>query len=186
MPSAPLRCLDHAPVCRNPYPDTPIGIDAVRYDSPLLLLRLQNAPADRRGAAEDADYIVAKDFAVSWRPAGQDWVQIVVPAGMLTDLTSVPRPLRWVVGRVGPWLEAAIVHDYLYIAWQDLPDRGARQADRRFADDLMYAAMRAAKVVAPMAWLIWLSVRLGGAKGFARRNLQRYADLSDLPAQKLT
>ena len=40
-----------------------------------------------------------------------------VPEGMLTDLASVPRALRWLVGRVGPHLEAAIVHDYMFSFW---------------------------------------------------------------------
>ncbi len=161
----------------NPYPDGLVEIAEVRYDTALKLLRLKDAPKMRDG--EDADFIVAVPYGVSWRPDGGAWRQILVPGGLITDLVSVPRLARAVVGRVGPYLEAAIVHDYLYIAWQDVPGRGARDADRRFADDLFRALMREARVSRPLVELIFTTVRLFGAGPFRRRDAQRYADLSD-------
>ncbi|MCY4463595.1 MAG: DUF1353 domain-containing protein [Albidovulum sp.] len=65
-----------------------------------------------------------------------------VKRGFPTDLTSVPRPFRPFVGRVGPHLEASIIHDYLYVAWQigGLPPTDDM---RRFSDEVMLAAMPA-------------------------------------------
>jgi Protein of unknown function (DUF1353) len=94
---------------------------------------------------------------------------------MLTDLASVPRVARWLVDRVGPHLEAAIVHDFLYIAWQDVAGgRGAREEDRRFADELMRVAMESAKVGATSRFVIHNAVRSFGGRAFEEPNERRY------------
>ncbi|MEM6944954.1 MAG: DUF1353 domain-containing protein, partial [Pseudomonadota bacterium] len=101
--------------------------------------------------AEDSDretqYVVAEDYTVSFLVDERlpRW-QITVPKGMLTDLTSVPRVGRWFVGRVGPHLEAAIVHDFLFIAWQDPEGREPKVRDFEFANEVMRVAMKQAKV----------------------------------------
>lgn len=180
MSSMP-QSFDNPPHLTNPYPPAgtrPVGF---RYNGALVLLRLQDAPALRATGSEDADYILGHPFEVTWTSDTGDEVSITVPAGMKSDLTSVPRYLRWIAGRVGPWLEAAIVHDFLYIAWQSVPDRGPNNTDRRFADDIMLVAMRAAKVPAWLARAIWLGVRLGGSNGYYERQRGRYANL-DHPA----
>lgn len=71
----------------------------------------------------------------------EDRRSITVSKGMLTDLASVPRCFRWYAGRVGPHLEAAIVHDFLYVAWQDLKEMCPKPGMRFFADRIMLAAM---------------------------------------------
>ncbi len=173
-----MRRFDHPARPLDPYPAPGTPVVAFRYLSALVLVRALGAVRLRTG--EDADYIVGRDFAVAWKAAeAEDWRAITVPAGLLTDLTSVPRPFRWFVDRVGPWLEAAILHDYLYIAWQDVPGRGPREADRRFADDMMLAAMREAGVGAFRAWVIHAAVRLFGTRAFARPDDERYVRLDD-------
>ena len=172
-----MRRFDHPAQPVDPYPEPGTRIAAFRYDSALVLLRLKDAVKMRSG--EDADYLTGGPFLVSWQPEGEDWRQIVVPAGLVTDLTSVPRLLRIVIGRVGPWLEAAIVHDYLYIAWQDLPDGAPRFADRAFADEIMRVAMIEAGVPRWAVWLIHKAVRWFGAGAYARRDEDRYVDLDD-------
>ena len=37
-----------------------------------------------------------------------------VPAGTTTDLASIPRAWRWLFDRLGPMLEASVVHDAAY------------------------------------------------------------------------
>ncbi|MEJ6404701.1 DUF1353 domain-containing protein [Yoonia sp. 2307UL14-13] len=172
-----LKRYDGPAARQNPYPDGPAKITDFRYDTALVLLRLRDAPRMRNG--EDADYIVGRTYQVSWRDADQVWHPLVTPPGLLTDLTSVPRLFRFLVGRVGPWLEAAIVHDYLYIAWQDIDGRGARDADRRFADDLMLAAMNAARVALWRRWAIFAALRVFGGAGYRRRSRQRFVDVTD-------
>lgn len=172
-----MQRFDHPSQPANPYPAPGSRITGFEYRSALVLLRLKDAPKLRTG--EDADYILQRPYDVAWRDGDGNWQAISVPAGLITDLTSVPRLLRWIVGRVGPWLEAAIVHDYLYIAWQDVPGKAAVEADRRFADDLMLAAMREADVLPWMARAIHWGVRTFGGGAYRRRNADRYVNLGD-------
>ena len=122
-----MRLYDHPAQPMNPYPGDGATLSGFRYETALSLIRPKGSVELRKG--EDADYVLQHDFMVSLKIDGQRRA-IVVPRGLITDLTSVPRPFRIFVGRVGPWLEAAILHDYLYIAWQDVPGRGARPEDR--------------------------------------------------------
>jgi hypothetical protein len=168
---------DHPAQPTNPYPDEWTEITGFAYRSALSLLRPLKAIRTRLD--EDADYILQHDYLVDYQIDGCETRRVVVPHGLLTDLTSVPRPLRIFVGRVGPWLEAAILHDYLYIAWQDVPDRRARPRDRLFADRLMLRAME----VAGVGWLqrnaIYWSLRAFGRDAYARGHADRYVSLND-------
>jgi hypothetical protein len=139
---------DFVPDIVNPYPANYDGedIEDFEYLSPLVLRREVDA-VKMRGGKDDADYIVAADYKVRFRIQGETAKRtITVPRGMLTDLASVPRFAQSIVARVGPHLEASIVHDFLYVAWQDLTGGTARKADWNFADELFRVAMKAAAV----------------------------------------
>ena len=127
----------------DPYPVSWNKVSDFHYNSRLELGR--DPEALMIGASREACYMTLDDYTVDFL-VDDLRCQITVPAGMLTDLTSVPRIFRNVVGRVGPHLEAAIVHDYLYVAWQLLPYREARKTDWRFANAVMFAGLKAAKV----------------------------------------
>jgi hypothetical protein len=134
----------YQPEFDNPYPDQPWKrISDFVYEVPLRLYRHDKAitmgGADEEG--KDALYLVEAPYTVSFLVDGVRQT-VTVPAGMVTDLASVPWFARWLVGRVGPHLEASIVHDFLYIAWQDLDRRGARKEDWKFADHVLRAGMR--------------------------------------------
>jgi hypothetical protein len=169
-----------APTLENPYPSPGWEeISDFEYLTPLRLSRDAKAVPMRDG--EDAEYVVSDDYRVRYRLDGEAR-EITVPAGMLTDLASVPRVARWLVDRVGPHLEAAIVHDFLYIAWQDVAGgRGAREEDRRFADQLMRVAMESAKVSATSRFVIHNAVRGFGRWAYKERNERRYW-CADVPA----
>jgi len=162
-----------APALENPYPSSGWEkISDFEYLTPLRLYRDVQAVLVRDG--EDADYVVSDDYRVRYRLDGEPR-EITVPAGMLTDLASVPRIARWLVDRVGPHLEAAIVHDFLYIAWQDVVGgRGAREEDRRFADELMRVAMESAKVGATSRSVIHRAVKSFGRPAYQEPNERRY------------
>lgn len=170
-----MDCRDHKPYIpefENPYPGPPgSDITGFVYTTPLHLCRCIEAVRRREGL--DADYIVSRPYTVRFRYNDADR-EITVPEGMVTDLTTVPWITRIFVGRVGPHLEAAIVHDFLYIAWQDMADHGARREDRRFADWLMYVAMKAAGVGFLKRWFIYVTVRIFGGIPYVRRDPIRY------------
>lgn len=171
-----MRRYDHPARPMNPYPDRWQALTGFRYLTALSLIRPLNTVQTRLG--EDGEYILQHDFIVELLVDGER-LGITVPRGLITDLTSVPRLFRWFVGRVGPWLEAAIVHDYLYIAWQDVPGKTPLDRDRRFADRVMLIGMAAARVDFLTRWGIFLFLRVFGGFSYARRDARRYVDLDD-------
>ena len=109
----------------------------------------------------EALYIVTKNYRVTYdytvdRNDGKGEVRekgkVTVPALMCTDLATIPfAVVRWAldVGRVGPHLEATIVHDFLYIAWQlfhGANDQHAKSEYKAFADDLCYYLLKASGI----------------------------------------
>ena len=161
------------PVFESPYPGGFQRIIDFRYETPLHLTRSIDAVRTRR--EHDANYIVAEPYRVTFRVDRSPW-SLTVPAGLITDLASVPRWARRVVDRVGPHLEAAIVHDWLYIAWQDLSNGEPLRQDRDFADAVFLAGMKAAKVKKMQQLMIYRTVRAFGWPMYRDRNEERYVE----------
>ncbi len=170
---------------RDPYPSPGSRLHRISgftYEAPLVLVRAIGATR-LRGDDDDASYIVGQDFTVSFKlesalPDSADYGvrKVTVPAGMLTDLASVPSLFRGIVGRTGPHLEASIVHDFLYVAWQDT-NRGATEPDRLFADSVFDAGMIVSGVDSRERRLIHAAVRQYGWPAYAGINPVRYVDL---------
>ena len=144
------------PDFENPYPDEDWqAITDFEYVDHLFLARAKDALTMHRD--REAEYLVARPYTCRYRIDGVQKT-LSVPQGMLNDLASAPWWGRALVGRVGRHLEAAIVHDFLFVAWQDLDNRGANRRDFRFANELMMAAMISAKVGWLPRNLIWLAI----------------------------
>lgn len=84
--------------------------------------------------------------------------EITVPAGFETDFASVPRlPFLFLLAG-GEANEPAVIHDWLY---------HSHEVPRAMADAVLEEAM----AVAGQPWwrrkLMWLGVRIGGAKPYA-------------------
>lgn len=124
-----------------PYADPSYPITDFNYESWLILGR---SPETLKRGDREAMYIIMKDYRISFTIGDRRHV-IVVPKGMTTDLVSVPKWARSIIGRVGPHLEACIVHDWLYVSWQ-LQDRQPTKDDWKFANRVLYAGLKAAKV----------------------------------------
>jgi hypothetical protein len=77
---------------------------------------------------------------------------IVVPANFDTDLASVPRFFWRLFPPCGTYLEAAVIHDYLYV-------QGGNGSDRKRADAIFLEAMKELNVGPVSRRLIWLAVR---------------------------
>ena len=154
----------------NFYPEKAMEIVDFNYLDNLVLTRKIDAVKTRKGS--DAKYIVAKDYRVRLDlkeiPEGEKFCHyVLVPENMATDLASVPFCFRWIVSRVGPHLEACIVHDWLYMAWKtEILDstvlREKRVQYRKFSDDVLNAGMKKANVNPLRRILIYISVRLFG------------------------
>ncbi len=164
------------PTFPNPYLQR--SWSAIRhftFDTDLHLMRGIAAVQGRHG--RDADYVLAAPYRVSFVLDHQP-LSIEVPAGLITDLSSVPRAVWSMtgIGRVGPHLEASIVHDFLYIAWQDLDDHRPTDADRRFADEILMAGMECAGVGWVDRQLIYGAVRTFGGAAFFGSDGSRWVE----------
>jgi hypothetical protein len=141
------------PQMNDPYP---AGFSSVRYlaqESDLMIARprLRLRPDEDR----ETEYVLARDFTVLFDVDGRPW-RVTAPAGMLTDLATSKWFTRPVLGRVGPHLEAAILHDYLCIAWQDLSGDAARNQPRpgdfEFSSAAMMAMLESAGLHPVVTW----------------------------------
>ncbi len=145
----------YVPNIQNPYPSNWTSITDFSYETHLYLARAKKAI--QGGSGRESEYIVSAEYVCSCKVDEQRW-EIRVPSGMLTDLTSVPWIARLIVGRVGRHLEAAIIHDFMFLAWQDIPGHGARGNDFRFANQVMLESMIKAGVCFLSRNLIFLTV----------------------------
>lgn len=172
----------YTPDIEDPYPQGDwLEITDFRYETPLIVRREAKALRQRRNKKKDAEYIVAAPYTISYKLDGR-YRRVTVPAGMLTDLASAPRLAALAgIGRVGPHLEASIVHDYLYIAWQYLLPAGeAQRAGHYFADRLFLEGMRSAQVFWPRRIIIYLAVRFFGWSVYKDLDPDAFVDLDTL------
>ena len=137
-----------------PYLNIDKKIDDVIFYDWLVLGR---APKSIEMGNRNADYVLMQDYHVEVVFDDKS-LCIVVPKGMTTDLASVPKLFRSIVGRTGPHLEAAIIHDWLYVAWQ-LQDRKPTKADHKFADDVLLAGMKAAGCSRYSRLAVWFAMK---------------------------
>lgn len=88
---------------------------------------------------------------------------LTVPAGFVTDYCSVPNIpfVHELLGDIGK--RAGVVHDYLY---SSIVDPRLRARGRSWADQVLYAGLRAQGIAAWKARLMWTAVRLAGCRYF--------------------
>lgn len=98
---------------------------------------------------------------------------VVVPAGFVSDLASVPRlPFAYmVVGGRGK--KAAVLHDWCY---------SSQFCTRAEADDLFAEALKASGYGATVRGLMWAGVRAGGWAAWDRPNVPQAPDVQELMA----
>jgi hypothetical protein len=127
------------------------------------LYPLLHAPGAVAGALHMGrfrDRIYYLDKRIQWKPGpGQSGPEVVVPAGFVTDLASIPRIFWSVLPTDGVYTFPAIVHDYLY--W-------TQTHPREVADDVLRQGMDDMKVPAVDAWAIYKAVRLGGGGAWGK------------------
>lgn len=172
-----MKCFIGPVHRKSPYPDEAVKVTELTFEDDLVLFRPREALLDRK---DDRDvYLLGADKIIHWKGEGGSCGTVKVPFAFITDLTSVPWLFRLFVSRAGPWLEAAVVHDYLYVAWAEVAGATPRAQDRKFADDIMFAAMTAARVGTVRKWSIYLSVRVFGRWTFINGSGCNYGDQED-------
>lgn len=121
------------------------------------LLPLLHAPGAVAGALHMGrfrDRIYYLDKEIKWSPGpDQDGPAVVVPAGFVTDLASIPRVFWSLLPSDGAYTFPAIIHDYLY--WTQIHPRGVADRVFRYGMDDM-------KVSSAVALTIYTAVKVGG------------------------
>ena len=154
----------------------PAKVVGFNYCNDLHLTRSIKGVQGRR--EEDAEYIVSRCYVCSVTLSlGENSTYrhyIAVPSRFLTDLSSVPWFLRWFAGRVGPHLEASVIHDWLLVAWQHegiLPNAHMHE----FADDVFLKAMEVAQVCRFRRRVLYTASRVFGRCTFLGREERLFA-----------
>lgn len=83
--------------------------------------------------------------------------KVIVPTGFITDLASTPRLLWSFFPPHGSYLEAAILHDYLYVSGI---------ADRPVSDKTFYEVMQKSNVPYYRRKILYYGVKLFGSKRY--------------------
>ena len=133
----------------------------------LVLLDDKTHPSLRDGRSL---WATTKD--ITYTPfGGTDTIR--VPKGFVTDLASIPRIFWGLLPPDGPWVKAAVVHDYLYYThgsgvWHCHKPTISRAApySKLESDRILREAMEDRRVDAFRSNIIYLAVHLGGQNGW--------------------
>ena len=140
-----------------------------RFGGKLVLVLLDNkyTPSIKKGRS-----LWGLHDPLTYRPSDGEHT-ITVPKGFVTDLASIPRWAWTLVPPDGPWVKGAVIHDFLYAtrgtgAWKRHPSGNTREAPytRAEADWILRDALENRGVDVLRRNIIWLAVRLGGARGW--------------------
>lgn len=137
----------------------------------LVLLENQFGASLRSGRA-----LWALQSSLSYQTGSDPHEVITVPAGFVTDLASIPRPVWSFYPPDGPWVKGAVVHDFLYYTQGDgrwsnqIGISRDRPYSRAEADHVLYEAMVDRGIGAWARFVIWAAVRMGGAVGWALKH----------------
>lgn len=91
-------------------------------------------------------------------------MEVIVPKGFITDLASIPRELWFALSPIDKYMNAAILHDYLY--WD-------QRCDREDIDVIFYSAMRSYAVTSNQRHAVFDGVHYFGDSSFSENRDRR-------------
>lgn len=95
------------------------------------------------------------------RCESEDGEVFYIPAGLTTDLASIPRALWSFLSPQGPWARASVLHDWLY-EQKYYSDKMSLHDARRKCDRVFWEAMRDDGVDPETRNMIYAAVRAFG------------------------
>ncbi|MDE2790899.1 MAG: DUF1353 domain-containing protein [Paracoccaceae bacterium] len=165
----------------NPYPAKGSWnkITDFAFVGDLVVKRFSEALRIRHGSdlETDAEFVVCEPYQISYRLDRGEQRTVTVEKGFLSDGVSVLGNNE----RTRKYLEASIVHDYLYVAWQFLEtphERRPRKWDQKFADKLFHIALlKSPKVTPDEAWFIYRAVKSFGWSTYREKDPDSFVSL---------
>jgi hypothetical protein len=137
----------------------------------LSKLRIEDTERERHGT-ERAEWVLLEPFGYRSSKGWEVWV----PAGYVTDFSSIPARLQDVESSTGRARRAAVIHDWLY---------SSRIVPREAADKTFLDAMECCGVPYLKRSLMFRAVRTFGGSGYGRPEEYEAAkallERSDLP-----
>lgn len=140
-----------------------------RFSGKLVLVLLDNKHAP---SIKDGRSLWGMYEDLNYKPGDMTY-DIRVPRGFVTDLASIPRWGWAILPPDGPWVKAAVIHDYLYSTggtgvWKKHPPSITRPEpySRAEADRILDEAMESRGVGAVWRFVIYWAVRIGGGRGW--------------------
>ena len=129
---------------------------------------------------EPGEFIIFRDFRVSFGLPSDIPVVITIPRGFITDFASVPRLVQVLPGfnRTESSANAAVLHDWLYCNRGQVsgenPVFGLKNnklnLTRKQCDELLYEGLRESGYSRITAWMFYSAVRAGGWLYWNRRS----------------
>lgn len=142
-----------------------------RFAGKLVLVLLDNrdAPSIRAGRS-----LWALRDDLTYQTGGDATELVTVPAGFVTDLASVPRVVWSFYPPDGPWVKAAIIHDFLYdtegsgVWYKRQGISRGRSYSRAESDAILKEGMADRGIGRWEQLVIWAAVRIGGKGGWGK------------------
>ena len=116
-------------------------------------------------ALDDGNFMVKESFRYHVGDISNKII-IEVPAGFITDFSSVPSFLNFIVPKLGRYNSASVIHDLLY----QLVREG--KFNRAIADAIFLEAMEVSGVRFSQRWLMYICLRLVGWVAVRQKGFQ--------------
>jgi hypothetical protein len=118
---------------------------------------------------EDLRFHIIKNHIIKNHIIRHDEYEIIVPAGFVCDLASIPTGLNIIYNKYGRYAAAGIVHDYLY--W-------LKPCKKTVSDRIIKEALRASGSGFTARNTIKRAVKLGGKKAWIKNRKLRERGVS--------
>lgn len=89
---------------------------------------------------------------------------VVAPKGLISDFSSIPKWIRWLIPKMGRQNRSSVIHDSLYKYGRRIWNDPSTKISQEVADLIYKKLMEHRKVALWNRWAQWKGLRIGGSK----------------------